>query len=46
MRVGIPILRESGGFTFRDELRAKGFLVGCVCGSFAAQWDKGEEEYP
>jgi hypothetical protein len=39
------IERESGGFTLRGDLGARGFCL-CVCGPFTDQGDKGEEEYP
>ena len=38
--------RESGGSSLQDELGARGFMVVCVHGPFAAQGSKEEEEYP
>jgi hypothetical protein len=45
VRVGIPILRESGGSTLRGKLGARGFLVVCVW-SLCSSGGYGEEEYP
>jgi hypothetical protein len=46
VRVGIPILRESGGSTLRGKLRARVFFWLCLHDLFASQGAKGEEEYP
>jgi hypothetical protein len=45
-RVGIPILRESGGSTLRGNMGARGFLVVCVHGPFAARGLRGKMSTP
>jgi hypothetical protein len=45
VRVGIPSLRESGGFTLRGKLGARVFMV-CVCGPFAARGLRGKKSTP
>jgi hypothetical protein len=46
VRVGIPSLGESGGSTLQGELGARGFLVVCVHGPFAARGLRGKKSTP